>query len=883
METSMIDRPDSLDQFPRHHIEQSLVERFLFAAENHPNHTAIETDTFVWTYRQLVEAVDQFAVSIVARCGAGPGRVGLLFPHDAPMCAAMLAVLRAGKTYVPLDPAYPLARLQAIWGDSEPELLLADAACRDQAVSFLGDESAVLVVDASKLDFDVAIATDWPAVTATSAAYILYTSGSTGRPKGVVQSHRNVLHFICEYTRNLQITSADRMTLLSSYSFDASVMAIYGALLNGALLLPRNIKTSGFLSMGAWLDEKAVTIYHSTPTVFRAFLSHQMQATAFPSVRLVVMGGEPVTKSDIDVFNRHFCPGSTLINGLGPTESTVTLQKLIAHGQMQSEGLVPVGMPIRYTEVLLLDDSGSPTEIEGELAFCSEHLAVGYWRRPDEDARAFVPHPLDSARRIYRTGDLARKNPDGSYSFLGRRDLQVKINGVRIELEDIERVLENLEVVRQCVVVADRNANGLPTLVAFVRTGGSEGAVKTLPLRARALLPDAMVPQRFIEVDQFPLTTSNKLDRKALEEMARSSPAAAIATEGFVGLNEFERQLKDIWNEILGAPPRSTDEDFFESGGDSLAALQLVDSLEEATGKRIGFGEVFSRRTFRGIADLGLSAAREGNEGAIVTLAAAPEGCKALFCICGVELYKQLAESLGPAVSTFGIFLPIEEAILRGSAIPPLEHVAQMYLEMVLKHQPVGPFYLCGVSFGGMVAYEMARQLRLRGQVVAYLGIFDTALPQMITLPRRMRAHVAVSLRRGPAQLLSRAWAKVLGEFSQLRGEGPVKSEADEEMALARGDIYSAVLDKYRGTMPNLAGNAFFYRAIQTSEFEEVCYPPDCHWSRFIEGKLTVQRVPGGHISMLERPHVEVLASAMLVDLDSVEPFRTASLVRSFV
>lgn len=858
---------DLADPFPRHQIEQSILDRFLDMVEKHAEQLAIATDDFVWTYRQLANIVDQLAEKIVSKYGAGPGRIALLFTHDAPMCAAMLATLRAGKTYVPLDPDYPAARLSLIYEDSEPEALFTEGQCLQQAQAITQNPFPLLVCDSKGLNPDVEVCCTWPPIEPTGMAYILYTSGSTGRPKGVIQSHRNVLHFICEYTANLFITSRDRFTLLSSYGFDASVMATYGALLNGALLLPRNIKATGFAALGVWLNEWSITIYHSTPTVFRAFLANQGADATFPSVRLVVLGGEPVTRSDFESFNRHFVPGSTLVNGLGPTESTVTLQNFIAHGSKQQGNLVSVGRPVRNTDVLLLNDEGQPTDTEGELAFCSEHLAVGYWRRPDQDARAFVAHPEHSHRRIYRTGDLARLDASGMFYFLGRKDLQVKINGVRIELEDIECVVEKLEGVRQCIVVADRREQGQATLIAFVRMRQADAAVTRLGEQVRTLLPDAMVPHRFLAVSDFPLTPSNKVDRKVLEQQARLSSVVCADRVEFHGADALEERLIALWQDVLGSPPEGYSADFFESGGDSMSALQLVDCIEELTGTRIDFGEIFVNKTFGEMVELARSSSGVSRgDGIVVPLTRPTVGGSQLFSICGIQLYKDLADALSPSVAVCGIFLSVEEEILRGRAVPPLEVIARMYLTVLLKKQPVGPFNLIGVSFGGMLAYEMARQLHADGHRVAYLGILDTTLPQTIGFTRRMRAHFELVRRRGVGWALSRVRARILN----MRGErepNALETQSAEERALARGDIYIGVLSAYRKTMPTFEGDAWFYRATQLSEFEQFCFPADCNWSRYVRGKFRAHQVPGGHISMLRLPYANELARLIRADM----------------
>ena len=848
---------DNTGLFPRSEIEQSIVSRFHSQVALHRDRIAIRSPNYVWTYGQLANVVNQFAELIQSRFGAGDGRIALLFPHDAPMCAAMLAVLQTGRTYVPLDPAYPAARLQMIYQDSAPDALFADAQCIDLAHDMLADRSGLLITNTQELDPDRQITRDWPEISPGALAYLLYTSGSTGRPKGVIQCHRNVLHFICEYTRNLGITQNDTLTLLSSYAFDAAVMAIYGALLNGATLCPLSVKTTGFAAIGPWLNNEKITIYHSTPTVYRAFLRAQPAAMRFKTVRLVVLGGEAVSRSDLEMFNQRFNPATILINGLGPTESTVTLQNFIRHGQPLPDGPVSVGTPVGHTDVLLLDEHGAMAEDAGELALCSDHLAVGYWRRPDQDAKAFHSHPLDMARRLYRTGDLARRGPGGEFYYLGRKDLQVKINGVRIELEEIEYAVERLPGIRQCVASALKDAADQTILVAYVLPLQKDYPVDTLRDSLRATLPDTLIPHRFVLVTELPLTPTNKVDRKALEALHPVVLPSSISAPLFEPEDNVEATVMMLWHDILGAPPSDRSADFYAAGADSLKTMRLADGIEQSLEWRVDLGRLFSARTFSEItAAVRKDQAQGDGIGDIVALTRhAGNGGERLYCICGIQLYRGLAEAIGSPVETSGVFLRIEAGFLRGEPVPPLETLAAMYRDAILAEQPSGAIRLAGVSFGGMLAYEIARQLRAANREVAYLGIFDTALPQTIGTVSRLAAHSRLLLKHGPNHFLKR-FAKEANHNSD-----------DDMPAPERGDIYSASLDSYRKSMPSYDGDAYFYRASDRGEFEKLGTPLDYNWGRYVKGTLTVREVAGGHVSLLGRPYVTGLGQTVRADM----------------
>ena len=322
----------------------------------------------------------------------------------------MLGVLKTGSAYIALDPAYPTERLRYILRDSQATVIVANSQTAEFAQSLAGE--AVDVLDVDRVGEGDRTPQPLPPVAPDALAYLLYTSGSTGQPKGVMQNHRNVLHFIRVYTNNLHITPADRLTLLSSYSFDAAVMDIFGALLNGATLYPIDVKQEGLSHLHRYLVKEKITVYHSTPTLYRYLIeteenagSPQTESATFPEARLVVLGGEAVSKRDVDAYRRHFPVEAVFVNGLGPSESTVTLQQFITHDTPVHLSNVPVGLPVEDTEILLLNEAGEETQLYGEIAIRSAHVALGYWQQPELTAAAFLADKQNSLRRAYETTD----------------------------------------------------------------------------------------------------------------------------------------------------------------------------------------------------------------------------------------------------------------------------------------------------------------------------------------------------------------------------------------------------------------------------------------------------------------------------------------------
>ena len=411
--------------FPVDAISQSIPTRFSAQVSTHAHKTAVKTKHYEWTYRQLNERANQIAQALLEQ-DSGAGRIALLFEHDAPMIAAMLGVLKAGKTYVPLDPFHPRERLLYILEDSQAQAIVTN----NQNVAYAREliQETLWLINLDQVNVNLCREIK-PAISPDTLAYILYTSGSTGQPKGVMQTHRNVLHFMRTYTNNLHISATDKLTLLSSYSVDGAIMNTFGALLNGATLYPFDLKQNTLEELAACLIEEKITIYHSTPTVYRHLINTLSGDEQFPSLRLLVMGGEAVYKPDVESYKQHFSDECLFVNGLGPTESTVTLQYFINKQTELTGHAVPVGYPVDNTEILLLNEAGQESDIYGEIAVRSEHVALGYWRKEAQTAQTFLPTSEESRKRIYRMGDLGRYLPDGSLEFVGRRDTQVKIRG----------------------------------------------------------------------------------------------------------------------------------------------------------------------------------------------------------------------------------------------------------------------------------------------------------------------------------------------------------------------------------------------------------------------------------------------------------------------
>ncbi len=645
-------------------LERSLADRFARVAADYPDRVAVRGAGGTATYAELAAAADRVAHALLAG-GGEVGRVALLFGPGAPMAAAVLGVLAAGGTYVPLDPSYPRERLRFMLADAEVGTLLI-AADLSALAAELTDGSGLEALVAEELP---AAPAGWaaPAVAADAVAYLLYTSGSSGRPKGVMQSHRNVLHHVRTYGERLRLGPADRLTMLSSYSFDAGVMDLFGALLHGAALYPWDVRGDGLAGLAGWMAAGGITVYHSTPTVFRYVVQSLKGRHVASTVRLCVLGGEEVVQRDLEIFRQAFPPGCVLVNGLGPTESTLALQRFIALGETEGEAAgierrtVPVGWPVEETEVILGNSAGAQEAMwgSGEILIRSPYLALGYWRRPELTEAAFLPDPEGSHLRIYRTGDLGRLLPDGAIEFVGRRDLQVKIRGVRVELGEIEAALGGHPGVRECAVVARQDRPGETRLAAYVvPLAGAGDDLSLAPAELRAFLartlPDAMVPADYVVLPALPLTPTGKVDRRALP--APAPPTLDPERAAIAPRSPVEEVLVAICAELLDLEAIGVDDNFFDLGGHSLLATQAISRIAETFGVDVPLRRLFERPTAAGLAEAveeALAAGAAGRASAAPPLARRPADAELGLSFAQQRLW--FLEQLAPGNPNYNI------------------------------------------------------------------------------------------------------------------------------------------------------------------------------------------------------------------------------------
>jgi amino acid adenylation domain-containing protein len=634
------------------------------------------------------------------------------------MLVALVGILKAGGAYVPLDPSFPQDRLAYMVEDSGMPLLVTHR----QADKNLSVRPGVVV----RLDRDWGEIAEHSADNVTVAnagpqnlAYVLYTSGSTGKPKGVEIPHAALVNFVLSMQREPGFWATDVLLAVSSLSFDIAGLELYLPIVSGGkvVIASREEARDPVLLMRR-MRECHCSVMQATPATWQTLIDAGWRGA--PNLRLLC-GGDSLSRP---LAQQLLTRSRELWNMYGPTETTIWSA---IHRVTSADGPIPCGRPIRNTQFFVLDGHRHPVPagVVGELYIGGAGLARGYLRRPELTQERFVASPFEPNARLYRTGDLSRWLPDGALESLGRIDSQVKIRGFRIELGEVEAVLGRHHAVSQCAVVAREETPHDKVLVACVAPKpGCVPDIHELRTYLKRELPDYMVPSAIVVMDVLPLTPNGKIDRKALPH---ATEGMAAQRESVPPRDPLERAMARIWAKILKVKRVGLNDNFFDLGGHSLAAVRMLAEVQKLTGKILPLATLFEASTVEALAEL---IRREGwtpSWSSVVPIQTF--GLKTpLFLVHGAEgnvlLYRNLTRHLGPDRPVYG--LQSQGLNGDGRLNRTIEEMASQYLKDVAETQTHGPYLLGGYCLGGVIALEMARQLTAAGESVELVVMLDT-------------------------------------------------------------------------------------------------------------------------------------------------------------
>ncbi|MFC0101068.1 amino acid adenylation domain-containing protein [Micromonospora marina] len=756
---------DTTADFPRAETLHGPIEE---RAEATPDAVAVTIDGHSRTYAELNAQANRVAHRLRA-AGVGPETlVGVCAERSVELVAGLLGVLKAGGAYLPLDPEYPADRLAFMVADADAPVVLVQSHLRD----VLPDTGAtVLELDDATVWADRPDTDPAPTAGPEHLAYVIYTSGSTGRPKGVPNTHRGIVNRLDWMQKTYGLGTDDAVLQKTPASFDVSVWEFFWPLRTGARLVlakPGGHKDAGYLR--DLLVSERITTAHFVPSMLTVFLAED-GVEAATALRRVICSGEELPLASAADFTARL-PWCGLHNLYGPTEAAIDVTAWACEpDRLAQVTSVPIGAPIANLRLHVLDPSGGqcPVGVAGELHIGGVGLARGYHRRPALTAEKFVPDPFsgEPGARLYRTGDLARwvAGPDGAgvIEFLGRIDNQVKLRGLRIELGEIESALREQPGVTEATVIVREDSPGDKRLTAYLVGEAEHAALKAA---LKDTLPEYMVPAAFVTLDALPLTPNGKLDRKAL-------PAPVVTREASVALveprDDTERALAAIWSEVLGVDTLGIDDDFFDLGGHSMLATQVVAKIRKAElgGRAVGVMDLFQQRTIRDLAAfISGDAAQEGPRRLLYELTRPiPAGKRVLTYVCvpygggSAIVYQPLADALPAGYGLWSLAIPGHDVGLSEDALPFDEltgRVADEILERV--EGPIALYGHCGV--GSAILADVARKVEAAGRDLeaVYIGaMFPFARPKGVIAALRDRLERLSSNRH------SASWLKSMG------------------------------------------------------------------------------------------------------------------------
>jgi amino acid adenylation domain-containing protein len=853
----------------------TVLDSFDKQVQDAPDRIAVRAEGCASTYGELARRANQLAC-LLQTCHVGAGcRVGILLEHSVETIGAILGVLKAGAAYVPLDPDIPGTRLRQVMEDASAKVVLTTT---EYSRSNLGARLICLDADAERL---AEMPSEFPGVGPLQQhpAYVIYSSGSTGRPKGIVISHGALWNYVSwANAMYLENRPAD-MPLHSALGFDLTVTSIFSPLTTGGAVVAYRPKRGEPPIVDVLRDDQ-VDIIKLTPS----HLALVLEQAATPSrLRAFIVGGENLDTEVARSVDERFDGRVAIFNEYGPTETTVGCMIHKYDRERDRRRSVPIGRPAANTRIYVLNERGeSIREHEvGELYVAGAGLALEYLNDPALTTQRFVRDPFCPGALMYRTGDLACRLENGLLEFVGREDDQIKIRGHRIHLGEIRHVLMRHPAVREAVIRRVKSAGGRNDLAAYY-VADREIDSRELRAIARDHLPRAVLPARFIWLDRLPLTTNGKVDYRSLESLDslhRTSPGASE-----LPTNAVEREIAAIWCRLLDFKQVGIRESFFEIGGDSLGAVQLMADIERGFGVRLPLSALYPEGSIETLARA-LESDRMREPLVELRRGGGPRLTFLLHAIGGEVLgYEALIRHLDSDRPVYGI--QAVDTHLAGESPLCIQSIAARYVRAARTVQPKGPYTLVGYSAGGTLAFEMARQLRAVGEEIELLGIIDGDAPASLTPTDRWTARDAgrwmmnvltwiaddllvsdladLKVRsRSKLKLIARRFGLSGRRTRSDGGRGPdIRDELGvPELTAQQIPWLAAYADAMRRYQPDSSVAAVtLFRARTFGLRQRVVR--DRGWGRVADA-VDVRVIKGNHASILREPAVRDLAAAI--------------------
>jgi amino acid adenylation domain-containing protein len=716
-------------------MDKTIHELFEARVEKTPANFAVVFEDERLTYKELNEKANKLAGLLRAKGVASGSVVGVISEPSIDMVLGIIAILKAGGAFLPIDPEHPEERITFMLDDSRTKLVLTQRHLVGK-VSIEGEIAAI--GDGDSEDYDGANLENLS--TPSDIVYVIYTSGTTGIPKGVQIKIENLVNYTYWFQTEGRLNDKDRTVLTSSFAFDLGYTSLFPSLLNGCQL--HMVLKDTYLSdvnLLNYISENGITYLKMTPSLFTIIAnSPDFSAEMCRTLRLVVLGGEQINLADVEKLY-EICDDMQIMNHYGPTETTIgSIAKFVDFDKFEDYQRNPtIGKPIYNTKAYILDKHLGlmPVGVPGELCLSGSGLAKGYLNRDESTTEKFVANRFEQGERLYRTGDFARFLSDGDIEFLGRQDQQVKIRGYRIELGEIESQLSAYDEIKECVVMDYSDESGAKYLCAYI-VAVEEIALEIAEFKTvlARRLPAYMIPQYIVQIDEIPLTANGKINRNALP-----IPEAGDTGKAYIApRDQIEETLVAVWSELLNIQKDiiGIDNNFFELGGHSMKATLLAGKIYKAFGIRVPLVEIFKTSTVRELAEYIKNAEIERERFAaksenMVLMRKESDSAKHLFFVHDgtgeVEIYIEFCNNFKNEFNCWGIRADRFENYAPKNL--KFEDIAKTYIERIKTVQPQGPYCIAGWSLGGSLSFEIARQLEDMNEEIEFFAMIDTIAP----------------------------------------------------------------------------------------------------------------------------------------------------------
>lgn len=827
-------------------------------ARSQPDAIAVNhVDTQV-SYAELNRKVNKLAHWLI-QIGAGAERKVAVCLEPSPFVPmALLAIHKAGAVYVPLDPSHPAARIAAILEDTLPLVVLTQESIQNQ-VAF-GD-TRVVCLDLANPEMDGASDADPEiAIEPTRAACVFYTSGTTGKPKGVEVMYGNVAHYVGVARDRYGFGPHDTFSSVARFTFSISLFELLSPFAAGGQLLL--IDRYDVLDPERLVQKlRRVSVTHAGPSLLRYLFRHLDASSvpvSFERMRHISSGGDMVGAEIMERLKQAF-PNAEVFVIYGSTEvSCMGCTYPALRSQVETKTLV--GKPFPHVRLRLVDAAGNlvPIGVVGEILFAGRGITRGYLNQPELTREKFVE--IDGTR-YYRTGDIGRLDRAGNIEFLGRRDFQIQLNGIRIELVEVEAALRSVPGVREGVTAVRETAQGDKVLVGYFVPANNDLAISNIRSRMLEVLPDYMVPTAFMRLEKLPLNINMKVDRNALpKDFGGGSQGDADQPR-----NNTERRIARVFANALGLSQVGIHDDFFSLGGHSLLAVQITNKLQDALGLQVHLGALFEYPTTAALAEHLSSAGSSIAKPIALNSRKEPPF---LHMLMGIHIYRHLALRLENEYGVVGVFVNAEERLVDpNQPTPTIQEWARENIEVIQAHQPKGPYRIVGLSFGGVLAYEVAQQLKAKGEKVAFLCMIDAVLPRLgaSLWLEPMARLVQMSRKELTTYVGDRIKARLKRRPNDSRETQFRPREYDDQALIkldaARGDSYREACDRYMADIEPYDGPATLIVAgkrIASDPFLD----PTCGWPRLVP-QLEWHSLDAHHLELLEPPVVDEVATIL--------------------